>query len=210
MLKSWLVRRRDNPYPSRAEKEHLAEATGLTYMQICNWFANWRRKLRKSATASATSATATASGTWGRLIKRYNATACAATAAEQFSISSGDSIWGADASGQSGQLVLSFSLRSLGHHLLFNAVPLFHFRFGRSERGATLRSSSAKPGGGRCVRRRDEPSAETAAAAEEDAPADGVLAQRQGRGRRAHPAALQVAGKCGQVPLIVAVGDRQR
>lgn len=34
MLKDWLVRRRDNPYPSRDEKKALANKTGLTYIQV--------------------------------------------------------------------------------------------------------------------------------------------------------------------------------
>lgn len=44
MLKDWLVRRRENPYPSRNEKKLLAEKTGLTYIQVrdygltCNSF----------------------------------------------------------------------------------------------------------------------------------------------------------------------------
>lgn len=34
MLKDWLVRRRENPYPSREEKKALAIRTGLTYIQV--------------------------------------------------------------------------------------------------------------------------------------------------------------------------------
>lgn len=34
MLKDWLVRRRENPYPSREEKKSLAIKTGLTYIQV--------------------------------------------------------------------------------------------------------------------------------------------------------------------------------
>lgn len=34
MLKDWLVRRRENPYPSRDEKKTLANKTGLTYIQV--------------------------------------------------------------------------------------------------------------------------------------------------------------------------------
>lgn len=33
-LKSWLIRRRENPYPNREEKIKLAEQTGLTYIQV--------------------------------------------------------------------------------------------------------------------------------------------------------------------------------
>lgn len=85
MLKDWLVRRRDNPYPSRDEKKILAHETGLTYTQICNWFANWRRKLKNSGREPAKK-------TWGHLIKNYNVNAKGNV--EQFSICSNDSIWG--------------------------------------------------------------------------------------------------------------------
>ncbi|XP_030384110.1 homeobox protein Mohawk [Scaptodrosophila lebanonensis] len=87
MLKDWLIRRRDNPYPSRDEKKHLAAETGLTYTQICNWFANWRRKLKNSEREKAKKS-------WGHLIKNYNHNARGNV--EQFSISSEDSIWEED------------------------------------------------------------------------------------------------------------------
>lgn len=82
-LKAWLVRRRKNPYPNRTEKKELALKTGLTYTQICNWFANWRRKLKNSCRNR--------DGSWGLLIKGYNHQAKGNV--EQFSISSDDSIW---------------------------------------------------------------------------------------------------------------------
>ncbi|XP_055390234.1 homeobox protein 2 isoform X2 [Condylostylus longicornis] len=85
MLKEWLIRRRDNPYPSRDEKKALAYETGLTYTQICNWFANWRRKLKNSGKEPVRRS-------WGNLIKNYNTSAKGNV--EQFSISSNDSIWG--------------------------------------------------------------------------------------------------------------------
>lgn len=75
--------RRENPYPSRDEKKQLAVDTGLTYTQICNWFANWRRKLKNTCHQKKS---------WGNLIKNYNFSAKGNV--EQFSISSGDSIWG--------------------------------------------------------------------------------------------------------------------
>lgn len=84
MLKDWLIRRRENPYPSREEKKKLALETGLTYTQICNWFANWRRKLKNSEREKAKKS-------WGHLIKNYNHNARGNV--EQFSISSEDSIW---------------------------------------------------------------------------------------------------------------------
>ncbi|KDR11464.1 homeobox protein ceh-32 [Zootermopsis nevadensis] len=83
-LKSWLVRRRDNPYPSRDEKKDLAVQTGLTYIQICNWFANWRRKLKNAGCEAP-------HHTWGNLIKSYNTKAQGNV--EQFSLCSDDSIW---------------------------------------------------------------------------------------------------------------------
>lgn len=83
-LKAWLVRRRKNPYPNRTEKKELSMRTGLTYTQICNWFANWRRKLKNSCRNSQ-------EGSWGILIKDYNHQAKGNV--EQFSISSDDSIW---------------------------------------------------------------------------------------------------------------------
>ncbi|XP_062545467.1 uncharacterized protein LOC134212010 isoform X2 [Armigeres subalbatus] len=85
MLKDWLVRRRENPYPNRDEKKQLAYETGLTYTQICNWFANWRRKLKNSGNDPVKK-------TWGNLIKNYNTNAKGNV--EQFSICSEDSIWG--------------------------------------------------------------------------------------------------------------------
>uniref|UniRef100_A0A182P800 Homeobox domain-containing protein n=1 Tax=Anopheles epiroticus TaxID=199890 RepID=A0A182P800_9DIPT len=85
MLKDWLVRRRENPYPNREEKKLLAGETGLTYTQICNWFANWRRKLKNSGNDPLRK-------TWGNLIKNYNTNARGNV--EQFSICSNDSIWG--------------------------------------------------------------------------------------------------------------------
>ncbi|XP_067006780.2 homeobox protein Mohawk isoform X2 [Anabrus simplex] len=83
-LKGWLVRRRDNPYPNRDEKKGLAVQTGLTYIQICNWFANWRRKLKNAGSEAR-------QRTWGNLIKSYNTQAQGNV--EQFSICSDDSIW---------------------------------------------------------------------------------------------------------------------
>uniref|UniRef100_A0A1B0GLW9 Homeobox domain-containing protein n=2 Tax=Phlebotomus papatasi TaxID=29031 RepID=A0A1B0GLW9_PHLPP len=87
LLKDWLIRRRDNPYPTRQEKTEISIQTGLTYTQICNWFANWRRKLKNSGKEPAKK-------TWGHLIKNYNSNAKGNV--EQFSICSSDSIWGDD------------------------------------------------------------------------------------------------------------------
>ncbi|XP_018320742.1 homeobox protein Mohawk [Agrilus planipennis] len=83
-LKDWLVRRRDNPYPNRDEKKLLAIETGLTYIQVCNWFANWRRKLKNAGHEPQKK-------TWGHLIKSYNNQVRGNV--EHFSICSDDSIW---------------------------------------------------------------------------------------------------------------------
>nr|XP_023027870.1 BEL1-like homeodomain protein 10 [Leptinotarsa decemlineata] len=83
-LKDWLVRRRENPYPNRDEKKILALQTGLTYTQVCNWFANWRRKLKNAVRGSEQK-------TWGNLIKTYNNQVQGNL--EHFSICSDNSIW---------------------------------------------------------------------------------------------------------------------
>uniref|UniRef100_A0AAR5PKG8 Homeobox domain-containing protein n=1 Tax=Dendroctonus ponderosae TaxID=77166 RepID=A0AAR5PKG8_DENPD len=83
-LKDWLIRRRDNPYPNRDEKKVLAVQTGLTYIQVCNWFANWRRKLKNAGKEPQRR-------TWGDLIKTYNSQVQGNV--EHFSICSEDSIW---------------------------------------------------------------------------------------------------------------------
>lgn len=54
-------------------------------IQICNWFANWRRKLKNAGREPQKK-------TWGHLIKNYNTSANGNV--EQFSICSSDSIWG--------------------------------------------------------------------------------------------------------------------
>ncbi|XP_049857119.1 homeobox protein Mohawk [Schistocerca gregaria] len=84
-LKRWLLRRRDNPYPSREEKRALALQTGLTYTQICNWFANWRRKLKNAGCGTEHHCT------WTSLIKNYSRKTQGNI--ERFSIASDDSIW---------------------------------------------------------------------------------------------------------------------
>lgn len=83
-LKDWLIRRRENPYPNREEKKILAIQTGLTYIQVCNWFANWRRKLKNAGKEPQRK-------TWGHLIKTYNSQVHGNV--EHFSICSEDSIW---------------------------------------------------------------------------------------------------------------------
>ena len=44
MLKSWVAAHTRHPYPSEDEKEILQRQTGLSKLQITNWFANARRR----------------------------------------------------------------------------------------------------------------------------------------------------------------------
>ena len=48
VLREWLHKNLTNPYPSDAEKLHLANKTGLTALQVHNWFLNARRREFKS------------------------------------------------------------------------------------------------------------------------------------------------------------------
>ncbi|KAH6666833.1 homeobox and C2H2 transcription factor [Halenospora varia] len=47
LLKAWLSEHRNTPYPSHEEKLELRATTGLTLIQISNWFANARRRNRQ-------------------------------------------------------------------------------------------------------------------------------------------------------------------
>ena len=44
-LRAWLFSHRDKPYPSEEEKSELVDLTGLTLVQINNWFSNARRRI---------------------------------------------------------------------------------------------------------------------------------------------------------------------
>ncbi|KAK7016633.1 homeobox KN domain-containing protein [Favolaschia claudopus] len=45
LLKAWLRRHFDNPYPSEEQKKGLSHATGLSISQISNWMINARRRI---------------------------------------------------------------------------------------------------------------------------------------------------------------------
>ncbi|XP_063632459.1 homeobox protein PKNOX2-like [Cydia splendana] len=45
VMRAWLVQHRVNPYPTVEEKRTLAAQTGLTLVQVKNWFINARRRI---------------------------------------------------------------------------------------------------------------------------------------------------------------------
>lgn len=44
VLNGWLLEHLNNPYPNVQEKKLLLELTGLTKVQLSNWFINVRRR----------------------------------------------------------------------------------------------------------------------------------------------------------------------
>jgi hypothetical protein len=51
ILRGWITKHRENPYPDEDEKDELALQTGLRIEQINNWFINARRRLLKKLKA---------------------------------------------------------------------------------------------------------------------------------------------------------------
>jgi hypothetical protein len=45
ILKEWFYFNVEHPYPSSAEKERLSKETGLSYLQVSNWFTNSRKRV---------------------------------------------------------------------------------------------------------------------------------------------------------------------
>uniref|UniRef100_T1IP84 Homeobox domain-containing protein n=1 Tax=Strigamia maritima TaxID=126957 RepID=T1IP84_STRMM len=82
-LKQWLIRHRQNPYPTKAEKISLALNSQMTLVQVNNWFANARRRLKNVVRNPDLP--------WAQRIKLYNSHL--EGNAEVLSISSTDSIW---------------------------------------------------------------------------------------------------------------------
>lgn len=80
-LKQWLCRNRDNPYPSKLEKEILARDSQMTNTQVSNWFANARRRLKNAVKGD--------NIPWSTRVKKYNSSVPGN--AELLSISSDDS-----------------------------------------------------------------------------------------------------------------------
>ncbi|CAN7939442.1 unnamed protein product, partial [Ixodes hexagonus] len=90
-LKKWLIRHRDKPYPSKAEKLALALGSHMTLEQVSNWFANARRRLKNTVFLPGVN--------WGDRIRQYNNFISGNS--EPLSISSDDSIWDSDCDSRS-------------------------------------------------------------------------------------------------------------
>jgi hypothetical protein len=44
-LKEWFYDHLDHPYPTSDQKENLSKLSGLTYLQVSNWFTNTRKRV---------------------------------------------------------------------------------------------------------------------------------------------------------------------
>jgi hypothetical protein len=77
--------------------------------QICNWFANWRRKLKNAGSEAP-------HRTWGNLIKSYNNKAQGNV--EQFSLCSDDSIWEEQDMSDRGNIDVHFCINAVCRHIL--------------------------------------------------------------------------------------------
>ncbi|VDN19153.1 unnamed protein product [Dibothriocephalus latus] len=44
-MRAWLFQHLSHPYPSEEQKKQLAQDTGLTILQVNNWFINARRRI---------------------------------------------------------------------------------------------------------------------------------------------------------------------
>lgn len=80
-LKQWLCDNRDNPYPSKTDKEILARESRMSLVQVSNWFANARRRLKSTVQGEDV--------TWSTRVKLYNSHVSGN--AELLSVSSDDS-----------------------------------------------------------------------------------------------------------------------
>ncbi|KAK3087870.1 hypothetical protein FSP39_011744 [Pinctada imbricata] len=81
-LKQWLCRNRDHPYPTKLDKEYLAEESQMSLTQVANWFANARRRLKNVVQGD--------NLTWSTRVKHYNSHVVGN--AELLSLSSDDSL----------------------------------------------------------------------------------------------------------------------
>ncbi|MDN8740473.1 homeobox domain-containing protein, partial [Staphylococcus aureus] len=45
IMRAWLFQHLSHPYPSEEQKKQLAQDTGLTILQVNNWFINARRRI---------------------------------------------------------------------------------------------------------------------------------------------------------------------
>ncbi|KAL0489879.1 hypothetical protein AKO1_006023 [Acrasis kona] len=45
ILREWFQDNIEHPYPTSSDKEELSRKTGLTYLQVSNWFTNSRKRL---------------------------------------------------------------------------------------------------------------------------------------------------------------------